>query len=187
MSEAAQIAKGGMVSVVGLDDAKLTEICEKAIQQTDSKDKLICQIANYNFPKGRVISGHEVCLEKVIDLATQAGAQKASKVFVSGAFHTELMSSASKKLEDTLKQITIKQPRIPVYANTTGEIYKSPDDIREGLIQQLVSPVKWELCVNNILRDKHEVLYELGPRNQLAAMVRRQNPKAAKLMKNILV
>jgi len=189
MNKAAQIEKGGMVSVVGLEDTKLQEICEKAIQltQNDSKKKLVCQIANYNFPKGRVVSGHDNCIDKVSELATQAGALKVAKVHVTGAFHTELMSSASKSLEETLKQITIKQPRIPVYANATGEPYKSVEDIRQGLIQQLVSPVQWELCVNNLLRDGHGTFYELGPRNQLAAMLRRQNAKAAKVMKNIVV
>jgi len=123
----------------------------------------------------------------VSELATEAGALKVAKVHVTGAFHTELMSSAGKSLEETLKQITIKQPRIPVYANTTGEPYKSAEDIRQGLIQQLVSPVQWELCVNNLLRDGHDAFYELGPRNQLAAMLRRQNAKAAKVMKNIVV
>lgn len=126
-------------------------------------------------------------MDKVIELATQAGAIKASKVLVSGAFHTDMMASASKALEETLKEVTIKQPRIPVYANVTGEIYKSAEDIRAGLVQQLVAPVQWEVCVNSLLRDGHEILYELGPRNQLSAMLRRQNAKAAKAMKNILV
>jgi len=125
--------------------------------------------------------------KKVIELANQAGAMKVTKVFVSGAFHTELMASASKSLEEALKGIDIKPPRIPVYANVTGEAYKSPEEIRQGLVQQLVAPVQWELCVNNLLRDGHETLYELGPRNQLCAMVRRQNAKAAKAMKNIQV
>jgi len=67
MAKASQAEKGGMVSVVGLEDSKLKEICEKAVilaQGSDTKTKLICQIANYNFPKGRVVSGHEVCMEK---------------------------------------------------------------------------------------------------------------------------
>jgi len=191
MSRAAQLEKGGMVSIVGLEDSKVKEICEKAITlaQTapDSKQKLVCRIANYNFPKGRVISGHDVCIDKVIELANEAGAMKSSKVFVSGAFHTELMASASKALDEVLQGITINTPRIPVYSNVTGEVYKTAQEIRQGLSQQLVAPVQWELCVNNLLRDGHETLYELGPRNQLTAMLRRQNAKAGKAMKNIQV
>jgi len=148
---------------------------------------MVCQIANLNFPKGRVVAGHDICMDKIVDLAQKAGAQKASKLFVSGAFHTELMSSASKALQEALANVTIKLPRIPVYSNVTGEPYTSIEDIRSGLVKQLVSPVQWEQCVDNLIRDGHRQLYELGPRNQLAAMVRRQNQQVGKAVKNVQV
>jgi len=188
MNLASKQEKGGMVSIVGLDDNKIREICRKAIELVgDQKEKMVCQIANLNFPKGRVVAGHDICMDKIVDLAQKAGAQKASKLFVSGAFHTELMSSASKALQEALANVTIKLPRIPVYSNVTGEPYTSIEDIRSGLVKQLVSPVQWEQCVDNLIRDGHRQLYELGPRNQLAAMVRRQNQQVGKAVKNVQV
>jgi len=149
--------------------------------------KLICQIANYNFPKGRAVSGHHQCLDKVIELAQAAGAQKATKLHVSGAFHCGLMSAASESLQQVLATITIKDPTIPVYANVNGEPYKTAEDVRKGLVQQLVAAVKWEQCLDNLLRDGITNLWELAPRDQLKAMVRRQNKEAFDAMKSVRV
>ena len=89
---------------------------------------------------------------------------------VSGAFHTSRMLSAKEALEKALTDAKISQPRIPVYSNVTGEIISDFQKIPEMLAEQLVSPVRWEDTLRNLLKDGKDQLYELGPKTQIKSM-----------------
>merc|ERR1711920_196370 len=173
MAKAAETGKPhGMLSVVGLSDADLEGIC-KQVKQKLGKDT-VCQIANYLFPQGRVVTGHKDALEEVQTLATSKGALKAQSVAVSGAFHSPLMQSAYDSLKDVIATVTIKAPRIPVYSNVLAKPFPSdPAKIGELLCRQLCEPVQWEGTLKTLISKGKNKLYELGPGAQIKAMTKR--------------
>jgi [acyl-carrier-protein] S-malonyltransferase len=186
MEEAAKKTKGGMLSIVGLDDVKLQEVCDKA--RSTAKAGQVIGVANLLFPEGRVVSGNDELLAQVEKLANEAGASKVSRLHVSGAFHTPLMAPASSALKAALQKVELSLPRIPVYSNVTAKPFASVEEIREGLAAQLCSPVLWEQSLKQILADGHRQLWELSPRaKQLKAMVNKIDKKAAKAMKLVEV
>jgi len=161
----------GMMSIVGLADRDIEAICKQV------RDKLggdtVCQMANYLFPQGRVVSGHKKALAEAKKLATAKGALKAQEVAVSGAFHTSLMGSASSALEKVLGEVTFNNPRIPVYSNVTGSPFPGAEEIPALLKRQLCEPVRWEDTVKSIISAGKTQLHELGPGQQIKAMVKR--------------
>ena len=183
MSAAAKTGRPhGMLSVVGLSDGDVESICQEARQKHPD---CVCQVANYLFPQGRVISGHKVALEEAQKLASSRGALKAVPVAVSGAFHTELMSPARDALAAVLDTITISDPVIPVYSNVTGERFKDAAHIRELLPRQLVEPVRWEPTLRTLIESGKTQLHELGPGQQIKAMVKRIDNAVWKAFKNV--
>eukprot|EP00890_Picochlorum_soloecismus_P003879 jgi/Picsp_1/4492/NSC_06713-R1_malonyl :acp acyltransferase len=183
MAEAAKMGDPhGMLSVVGLGDSDLEVICKEVREKMPGK---VCQVANFLFPQGRVVSGHKAALEEVQKLATKKGALKAVPVAVSGAFHTSLMSPARDALVSALEKITISDPLVPVYSNVTGEPFKDAREIRDLLPRQLVEPVKWEPTLKAIIASGKNELHELGPGAQIKAMVKRLDNAVWKNFKNI--
>ena len=183
MADAAKMGDPhGMLSVVGLGDSDLEGICKEVREKMPGK---VCQVANFLFPQGRVVSGHKAALEEVQQLATKKGALKAVPVAVSGAFHTSLMSPARDALISVLERISISDPLVPVYSNVTGEPFKDAQEIRALLPRQLVEPVKWEPTLKAIIASGKNELYELGPGAQIKAMVKRLDNAVWKNFKNI--
>lgn len=172
----------GMLSVVGLGDSDVEDICK---QVKDKMPDRVCQIANYLFPQGRVISGHKTALDEAQRLATQKGALKAVPVAVSGAFHTSLMAPARDALVEALEKVSINDPAIPVYSNVTGAPFKDAEEIRNLLPRQLVEPVKWEPTLKALIASGKTQLHELGPGAQIKAMVKRLDNAVWKNFKNI--
>lgn len=173
MQQAAKESKSGMVSLVGLDDAAVNKVC----QDCD------VQVANYLFPKGRVISGGEQEIEKAITASKQAGAQRAIKLKVSGAFHSKYMASAQEQLDQALQEVTVKDPSCTVYANITSEPYSGADEVKTGLAKQLTGSVRWE---ETIQKAKASKFYEVGPGNQLRSMMRRIDMTKWKVTKSTM-
>eukprot|EP00873_Tetraselmis_striata_P035122 jgi/Tetstr1/455386/TSEL_042218.t1 len=161
----------GMLSVVGLPDDKLAKLCSDEVAKQG--ESTVCQLANYLFPQGRVVSGHKKALEKVKEAAMEAGAIKAVEVQVSGAFHTPLMQPAREALEKVLAEVTFNEPRIPVYSNVTGKPFESGGEVAGMLQRQLVEPVMWERTMKNLQSDGKTQLFECGPGQQLKAMCKR--------------
>ena len=183
MSAAAKTGRPhGMLSVVGLSDSDLEAVCAEAKSKVPGS---VCVIANYLFPQGRVVSGHKDVLEVAQRLATAKGALKAVPVAVSGAFHTELMAPASDALKAALDNVTINDPVVPVYSNVTGEPFRDAKHIREMLPRQLVEPVKWEGTLRALVAAGKTQLYELGPGQQIKAMVKRIDNSVWSGFKNI--
>ena len=173
----------GMMSIVGLGDADVETICRKVKQQMP--EGTVCQLANYLFPNGRVISGHVRALDEAQKLATSMGALKAQKVAVSGAFHTSLMASAGEALEAVLNEVTVNEPRIPVYSNVTAQPFPGKDAIRGLLKRQLCEPVKWENTLKELIAQGKTGMYELGPNQQIKSMVKRIDQTVWKGFKNV--
>jgi len=179
MSAAAAVGAHGMLSVVGLEDSVLEKIVAEAktkAESSSSSTPIVCDITNFLFPQGRVVSGDKAALDIVQQAAQAAGAIKVATLAVSGAFHTARMESASQSLREALAQATFNKPRVSIYSNVTGlPISRDTpaDDIRDLLAKQLVSPVKWEQTLKNLLADGKNKLFELGPNSQIKSMTKR--------------
>ena len=145
----------------------------------------VCCVANYLFPQGRVVSGDKAVLEDVLAKATAAGALQAKMLPVSGAFHTSRMASAAGALKAVLAEVTFRTPRIPVYSNVTGEPFSDAEAIPGLLARQLTEAVLWEGSIKALVAAGKNQLYELGPGQQIKAMVKRIDPNAWAATKNI--
>lgn len=173
MAEAAQSRPQAMLSVAGLEQQKLEEICRE-----QAKGGEVCQIANILFPKGFSCAGTEPAIKKLKEAAEKAGAMQAKLLKTSGGFHTDLMKPAQAKLEATLQRLlpSMKPPRCDVYMNFTGKKIKAgtpPAEIVPLLAQQLCSAVLWEPSVRLMIKDGLTEFYEVGPMKQLKAMMKR--------------
>jgi [acyl-carrier-protein] S-malonyltransferase len=174
----------GMLSVVGLSDDALEGLCAAARSRCPGS---VCQLANYLFPTGRVVSGHLDALGAVEEAAKAAGAMRSARLAVSGAFHTPLMEPARLALAAALEAVAIHAPRVPVWSNVTGAPFPSdPDAIRALLCRQLVEPVRWEAALEAAVAAAGggaPHFFELGPGSQIKAMVRRVSGAAFKGMR----
>merc|ERR1711959_375941 len=127
-------------------------------------------------------------LRRLANLTTAKGALKAQKVAVSGAFHTPLMQSASDNLEKALSTVKLNKPRIPVYSNVTASPFPEDEaEMKKLLMRQLVEPVQWEKLVKNLISNGKKSLHELGPGQQIKAMVKRIDQACWKNFKNVRV
>ncbi|MBN1855123.1 MAG: ACP S-malonyltransferase [Pirellulales bacterium] len=168
MQEAAQIVPSGMVSLLGLDLETVQRITGIA------RENQVLQVANLLCPGNIVVSGHWEACERLTGLANQAGAIKVIPLAVAGAFHTSLMQPAVERLRDALAGVKIHPPRIPVVFNVDAQPHTDPEEIRSLLLQQLVSPVRWEDSMRWLI-DSHgiERFYEVGPGRVLRGLLKR--------------
>jgi len=168
MEEEAAKNPGGMLSIIGLDLAKVKEICSKAN----------CEIANLNCPGQTVISGGPVEIDNAKKEAEVLGAKMAIKLEVSGAFHSSFMKGASLKLAKELDKINIKNPKIPLVSNVTAKPVTGAQEIKENLIKQVYGSVLWEDSVRFILAQGVNSYYEFGPGKVLKGLMRRIDSNA---------
>jgi len=130
---------GAMAAIIGLDNSQVLAICEQAIISPQQ----VLAPANFNSPGQIVIAGDTACVERAIHLAKAQGARLAKMLAMSVASHCALMQPAAQRLEKLLASIPLQHPVIPVLNNVDVKIYQSVDGIREGLVRQLTSPVRW--------------------------------------------
>ncbi|MFZ2147826.1 MAG: ACP S-malonyltransferase [Sedimentisphaerales bacterium] len=172
MQAAADTTKGTMVSIIGLDEEKVRQICAEA-----AEGELLAPV-NFNCPGQIVVSGSISACERAEVLAEKYGAIKAVRLEVAGAFHTEMMASAAQRLKEALSDCEISEPsEIKTIANITAEYYQSSQKIAEGLIKQLTCPILWQQCMERLLTDGVEKFYEIGPGRVLAGLMKRINRK----------
>jgi len=172
MQAAAEAGKGGMVSIIGLDEAKVSQLCEKARQGE------ILEAVNFNCPGQIVLSGETGACERAEALAGEFGAIKAVPLAVAGAFHTSMMSAAADELQKAIENTRIANPdKIKTIANINAEYYKSVEEIAAGLVKQLTSPILWQRCIERLLADGAEDFYEIGPGRVLTGLFRRISRK----------
>lgn len=158
---------GTMAAIVGLSEEKITEICEVI-----NADHVVVP-ANFNSPGQVVISGAIEGVKKAMRLAREAGARKAIELVVSGAFHSSLMASATEKMKKALNETKIHEPVCPVVANVTAAATRNPEEIRQNLISQLTSPVRWVESMETIIKNGVTQFYEIGPGKVLTGLLKR--------------
>ncbi len=172
MQAAAELEEGAMVSIIGLDEEKINQLCDEA-----GEGELLAAV-NFNCPGQIVISGSKTACGRVVGLAEKYGAIKAVRLEVAGAFHTEMMSSAAETLREALKISEISGPGdIKTIANINAEYYKSAEEITEGLIKQLTCAIYWQKCIEKLMADGVEEFYEIGPGRVLTGLMKRINRK----------
>jgi [acyl-carrier-protein] S-malonyltransferase len=173
MQRAGEEHKGTMAAIVGLDPDVVEAVCVEA------SGAGIVQPANFNSPGQIVISGSVEGVRKGMELAKARGAKMAKELVVSGAFHSPLMESARDELRAALAGTRIEDARIPVYANVTAEPVTRAAEIRDLLVRQLTSPVRWEQTVRNMVRDGAVSMVEIGPGKVLQGLAKRTEPSLA--------
>jgi [acyl-carrier-protein] S-malonyltransferase len=165
---------GTMAAVLGLDDADLQRVCAEA-----SDNDGICVPANYNSPGQTVISGDVAAVDRAIEIAKSAGARRAIRLNVSGAFHSPLMESASSGLAERLRSVEFSEPRFPVISNVTAEAVSETGMARDLLRRQLTSPVRWADGIRTLRSQGVAIFIELGPGSVLTGLLRRIDREAA--------
>jgi [acyl-carrier-protein] S-malonyltransferase len=166
MQAASDATPSGMVSILLLDREQVEEIC----RQASSEGTL--QIANFLCPGNIVVSGANAACERAAELAMEAGG-RAIPLAVAGAFHTRIMEPADTRLAEALAGVEIKKPEIPVVSNVDAATHDNPDDIREILVRQVVSPVLWEDSIRFMLDAGVDEFYEIGPGTVLRGLLKR--------------
>lgn len=168
MFESGNTRPGTMAAVLGLDDADLERVCRDASGQDGT-----CVPANYNAPGQIVISGDVTAVERAMVLAKEAGAKRALKLNVSGAFHSPLMKVAEDGLRAQLADVTLNAPSFPVVSNVTAQPVSDPAEARRLLVEQLTSPVRWTETIRTMAGQGITQLVEVGPGAVLSGLVRR--------------
>lgn len=165
MQKACELQPSTMAAILGLDDSVVEKIC------SEINDTVVP--ANYNSPGQIVISGSVSGIDIAIAKLTEAGAKRALKLQVGGAFHSPLMEPARIDLEKAIDAAEIVKPRCPVYQNVTAMPSTDPGVIRENIKKQLTAPVKWTQTVKNMLADGATEFYEVGPGAVLQGLIRK--------------
>ncbi len=168
MQKACEAAPGTMAAVIGLPDEKIEEICAES-----STEGNIVVAANYNCPGQLVISGNIDAVNVACEKLKAAGAKRALPLKVGGAFHSPLMQPAKEELEEAIKATTISAPKCPVYQNVDGMAHTEPAEIKDNLIAQLTSSVRWTASVLNMIKDGADDFTECGPGKALQGMIGR--------------
>jgi [acyl-carrier-protein] S-malonyltransferase len=173
MQAAADATEGAMVSLMGLDEGKVRQLCHDV-----AKGELL-EPVNFNCPGQIVVSGAIGACERAVQRAPEYGAIKAIRLEVAGAFHTEMMSSAAEALREALSQCEIGQPGpVKTLANIDAEYYPTAAAIAEGLAKQLTNPILWQKCMERLLGEGVEQFYEIGPGRVLTGLMKRIDRRA---------
>jgi len=171
MQAAADAKPSGMVSVIGLDAAKVAELCEAATKEVGEEKGV--RIANYLCNGNYAISGGLEGCEAVEKLAKGFKARMTVRLAVAGAFHTDYMQPAVEKLQEALAATAITTPRIPVISNVDAMPHADPDTIKAILARQVTSPVQWETTPKTLLDKGLTESYEIGPNKVIAGIFKR--------------
>jgi [acyl-carrier-protein] S-malonyltransferase len=173
MQAASDATPSGMVSVLGLELAKVEELCDMARGPGET-----LQVANRLCPGNIAISGNAAACERAAEMAEKLGAMKAVPLAVAGAFHTRIMDSAVERLAGALADVPFRTPRIPVVSNVDARPHSDPEEIRQLLVRQVVSQVLWEDSIRYLLETAHiDHFYEIGPGRVLRGLLKRIDRK----------
>lgn len=167
MQTAVPVGEGAMAAVMGLDDTEIERICQE--QAGDA----VVEAVNYNSPGQVVIAGHAGAVERTAEALKAAGAKRAVLLPVSAPFHTSLMRPAGDRLAEALEAISVGTPETPVVHNVHAQTETEPERIKELLIKQIYSPVKWVGCVETMVANGIEITVEAGPGKVLSGLNKR--------------
>ncbi|HEX8698320.1 MAG TPA: ACP S-malonyltransferase [Myxococcaceae bacterium] len=163
-------APGGMLAIMGLDEARVREL-----SQTASQDGVIA-VALYNSPGQFVLSGQHAALERFRQLALAAGARECVRLQVSHAFHSPLMGQILEEWKEVVAGIPLRMPRHPVVLNTTARTVKTLVCIRRSMVDQLIAPVLWMQCVQALVGMGVTRVLEVGDSKVVSSLARRTEP-----------
>ena len=172
MQAACELQPSTMAAVLGLPDERVTEIVASI------QDEVVVA-ANFNCPGQLVISGTVAGVDKACELLKEAGAKRALKLNVGGAFHSPLMEPARLELQRAIEGTEFHKPRCPIYQNVTTTAVTDPEEIKKNLIAQLTAPVKWTQSVQQMIADGATEFYELAPGKVLQGLVKKINKDVA--------
>jgi [acyl-carrier-protein] S-malonyltransferase len=167
MQEAVPAGEGAMAAILGLDDARVIEICEQAAEGE------VVSAVNFNSPGQVVVAGAAAAVDRAIELAKAAGAKRALKLAVSAPSHCALMKPAADRLAERLQGIEINAPAIPVINNADVASPSDAGAIRDALVRQLYSPVRWVETIQKMSADGVDRLIECGPGKVLVGLNKR--------------
>lgn len=166
MQDAAEASDGGMVALIGADEAQAQAVCDEGAQG----EVLVC--ANFNAPGQIVLSGHASACERATSVAEKMGL-RATRLEVAGAFHSPLMEPAADRLREALEKVELREPGCPVVSNVTAAPHESVQSIRERLVEQLVRPVRWDQSCRWLIENTPSPMHELAPGKVLSGLMRR--------------
>lgn len=178
MQKACEAQPSTMAAVLGLDDKVVEDICAQI--------EGVVVAANYNCPGQLVISGSIEAVDAACEQLKAAGARRALRLPVGGAFHSPLMEPAKVELQEAIEAAPFKAPICPVYQNVDAKPYTDPEQIKANLIAQLTAPVRWTYIVQNMLADGADSFVELGPGAVLQGLIKKVNREADAVSKATL-
>jgi [acyl-carrier-protein] S-malonyltransferase len=157
---------GGMAAIVGLPAEEVRALCETASEAGTVAP------ANFNSPRQTVVSGEEAGVQRLLQLAEEAGASKAVRLKVSAAFHSVLMEPVQREMAEMMGKLAWKDPQVPVVANASGTVLRTGEEVCQALVAQIASPVLWVDCVQTLVKEGCTRVLELGPGRVLGGLVR---------------
>lgn len=175
MQEAVPVGVGTMAAILGLDNQTVIDCCKEGSAEG------IVEPANFNCPGQIVIAGEVKAVEKVVELCKEKGAKRAMLLPVSAPFHCSMLKVAGERLKEELDRIELFKMNMPVVSNVTAEYTLDSTQVRDLLIRQVSNAVKWEDCVNVMLKDGVDKFVEIGPGKVLTGFVRKISKDAAVL------
>lgn len=169
MQEAVPVGQGGMAAILGLSDDDVRAACVEAAQGE------VVEAVNFNAPSQVVIAGHKGAVERACEAAKAKGAKRALPLPVSAPFHSSLLKPASERLRDYMLPLDFSAPMIPLINNVDVEIERDVAAIKDALVRQAASPVRWVESVQAMARDGVTHVVECGPGKVLAGLIKRIN------------
>lgn len=178
MQEAVPLGTSGMAAILGLDDDKVREACQRAQQETRASGhtEAVVEAANFNAPAQVVIGGHTAALARACEIAKEMGAKRALPLPVSVAFHSSLLQSASVRLRERLSQTALQMPHTPILNNIDVSFQTEPAAIADALARQVAGPVRWTELVKHLAEVGVTHLVECGPGKVLTGLNKRIAP-----------
>jgi [acyl-carrier-protein] S-malonyltransferase len=166
MAEIQSTRPGTMAAVIGLDQDAVQELCAAVGGGGE------VGLANLNSPQQIVVSGEESAVQRLVELADDAGAKRAMRLQVGAAFHSPMMEPVAVQLETEMEAIAFSDPHTPIVSNATARVVRTGEEVRRALIDQIASPVLWARCVETLVAEGCRTFLELGPGRVLSGLVR---------------
>ena len=170
MQKCCENQPGGMAAILGLEDETIEQVCEGV-------DGVVVA-ANYNCPGQLVISGADEAVDAACVKLKEAGARRALRLPVGGAFHSPLMEAARAELEQAISEVEFHTPVCPIYQNVDAQPQSEPEAIKANIIAQLTAPVRWTQIAKNMIADGYDNFVELGPGVVLQGLIKKVSPEA---------
>lgn len=173
MQEAVPVGSGGMAAIIGLSDELVKKLCLETSQETG----FLVEPVNFNAPNQVVVAGHSQAIDQILLKAKPAGAKLATKLSVSAPFHSSLLTPVAAQLEQYLADVQLQSPSVQVINNVDVMIEQDPEKIKNALIRQAYSPVRWVETIEKMANVGVTHIIECGPGKVLSGLVKRITPQ----------